>query len=179
MLKEYFNDLAAYNSWADQKAMDWLCQITDEQWEQTNVSSFSSIRQTAVHIASAEKIWIDFWTQAADPVYLSANFTGSRNELLRIWKTASNGLETYIKSHPEEELGQSVRFIYPNGNTGQMPYYQTFAHIVNHSTYHRGQLVTLLRQAGYNQFSSIDLATYYIQREKKSNTKNEHPFICV
>jgi hypothetical protein len=48
-----------------------------------------------------------------------------------------------------------VRFIYPNGDTGQMPYYQTFAHIVNHSTYHRGQLVTLLRQAGYDQFSSI------------------------
>jgi uncharacterized damage-inducible protein DinB len=162
MLKQYFTDLAAYNSWADQKSMDWLRQITDEQWEQINVSSFSSIRQTAVHIASAEKIWIDFWTGAADPVYLSANFTGTKNELLDIWKAASNGLETYIESHPEEEFGHPVRLIYPNGNTGQMPYYQTFAHIVNHSAYHRGQLVTLLRQAGYDRFSSIDLATYYI-----------------
>jgi uncharacterized damage-inducible protein DinB len=44
MLKQYFTDLAAYNSWADQKSMDWLRQITDEQWEQINVSSFSSIR---------------------------------------------------------------------------------------------------------------------------------------
>jgi uncharacterized damage-inducible protein DinB len=162
MLKQYFTDLAAYNSWADEKAIDWLSQITDEQWEQVNVSSFCSIRQTAVHIASAEKIWIDFWTKAADPVYLSANFTGNKDELLSIWKAASEGLETYIKGHPEEEFMRSVSFIYPNGNTGQMPYYQTFAHIVNHSTYHRGQLVTLLRQAGYNQFSSIDLATYFI-----------------
>ena len=144
--------------------MDWLSQITDEQWEQVNVSSFSSIRQSAVHIASAEKIWIDFWTSAADPDYLSANFTGTKNELLNIWKLASNGLESYIINHPEEDLGKSVSFIYPNGNVGQMPYYQTFAHIVNHSTYHRGQLVTLLRQAGYNQFSSIDLATYYITK---------------
>ncbi|MET3979718.1 putative damage-inducible protein DinB [Mucilaginibacter sp. UYP25] len=165
MLKQYFTDLAAYNSWADQKAMDWLRQITDEQWEQVNVSSFSSIRQTAVHIASAEKIWIDFWTKAADPVYLSANFTGSKNELFTIWKAASNGLEAFIKDHPANHMDESVSFIYPNGNTGQMPYYQTFAHIVNHSTYHRGQLVTLLRQAGYNQFSSIDLATFYIQKE--------------
>jgi uncharacterized damage-inducible protein DinB len=162
MLKQYFTDLAAYNSWADQKAMAWLSQITDEQWEQVNTSSFSSVRQTAVHIASAEKIWIDFWNKVADPVYLSANFMGTKNELLSIWKAASEGLETYIKSHPEEEFMRSVSFIYPNGNTEQMPYYQTFAHIVNHSTYHRGQLVTLLRQAGYNQFSSIDLATYFI-----------------
>jgi uncharacterized damage-inducible protein DinB len=162
MMKQYFTDLAAYNSWADQKAMAWLSQINHEQWEQINVSSFCSIRQTAVHIASAEKIWVDFWIRAADPVYLSANFTGTKNELIDIWKAASNGLETYIKSHPEEDLMQSVSFIYPNGNTGQMPYYQTFAHIVNHSTYHRGQLVTLLRQASFDRFTSIDLATYYI-----------------
>jgi uncharacterized damage-inducible protein DinB len=164
MLKQYFTDLAAYNSWADQKAIDWLSHITDEQWEQVNISSFSSIRQTAVHIASAEKIWIDFWTKAADPVYLSANFTGTKNELKGIWKAASKGLETYIKSHTEEDMMRSVSFIYPNGNTGQMPYYQTFAHIVNHSTYHRGQLVTLLRQAGYSKFSSIDLASFYIHK---------------
>jgi len=164
MLKQYFTDLAAYNSWADQKAIDWLIQITDEQWEQVSVSSFSSIKQTAVHIASAEKIWIDFWTKAADPVYLSANFSGTKNELIGTWKAASNGLETFIKSHPEEDFNQMVSFIYPNGNTGKMPYYQTFAHSVNHSTYHRGQLVTLLRQAGYNQFSSVDLATYYITK---------------
>lgn len=144
--------------------MDWLNQITDEQWEQVNVSSFPSIRQTAVHIASAEKIWVDFWIGAADPVYLSTNFAGTKNELLAIWTAASNGLESYINSHPEEELMRPVSFIYPNGNTGQMRYYQTFAHIVNHSTYHRGQLVTLLRQAGYSQFSSIDLATYHILR---------------
>jgi uncharacterized damage-inducible protein DinB len=162
MLKQYFNDLAAYNRRADQKAMDWLCQITDEQWEQVNVSSFSSIRQTAVHIASAEKIWIDFWNNVANPVYLSANFTGTKTQLTDIWKAASSCLENFIIAHPEENLNQPVSFIYPNGNIGQMPYYQTFAHIINHSTYHRGQLVTLLRQAGFDRFTSIDLATYYI-----------------
>jgi uncharacterized damage-inducible protein DinB len=164
MLKQYFTDLAAYNSWADQKAIDWLSQINHEQWEQINVSSFCSIRQTAVHIASAEKIWVDFWIRAADPVYLSANFTGTKTQLMDIWKAASSRLETFIIAHPEENLNQQVSFIYPNGNLGQMPYYQTFAHIINHSTYHRGQLVTLLRQAGYVQFSSIDLATFYIHK---------------
>jgi len=168
MLKQYFTDLAAYNSWADQKAIDWLSQITDEQWEQVNVSSFSSIRQTAVHIASAEKIWIDFWTGAAKPIYLSAEFAGNKDELLAIWQKASYELEAFIKSHPGEDLMRSVSFIYPNGNTGHMLYYQTFAHIVNHSTYHRGQLVTILRQTGFDRFTSIDLATYYILNAKEA-----------
>lgn len=163
MLKQYFTNLAAYNSWADQKAMDWLSRIIDEQWERVNVSSFCIIRQTAVHIASAEKIWIDFWNKVAYPVYLSANFTGKKDELLVIWKEASNSLAGFLKSYPEEKLTELVSFTYLNGRTGQMQYYQTFAHCINHSTYHRGQLVTLLRQAGYDKFSSLDLATFYIQ----------------
>ncbi|WP_223233283.1 DinB family protein [Chitinophaga sp. CF418] len=32
---------------------------------------------------------------------------------------------------------------------------------MNHSTYHRGQLVNMLRQVGFTQLSSTDLATYY------------------
>ena len=165
MLKAYFTDLSAYNSWANYKAMDWLCQIDDEQWERANVSSFSSVKKTAVHLASAEKIWIDFWTAVKNPVYLSSEFAGTRDELIDIWSAASKGLDSFIQRHPEEDYMRSVIFVYPNGKTGQMPYYQTFAHIINHSTYHRGQLVTLMRQAGYNQFSSIDLATYHILKQ--------------
>jgi len=162
MNKAYFTALAAYNSWANAKAISWLQQITDEQWEQINTSSFSSVKQTAVHIASAEKIWIDFWTKAPNPVYLSSYFQGSRQELIDIWEDTSAGVQNFIEDHPEENLHDPVIFVYPNGRTGQMAYWQTFAHIMNHSTYHRGQLVTLLRQAGYSQFSSIDMATYFI-----------------
>jgi len=162
MNKAYFTALAAYNSWANAKAISWLQRISDEQWEQINASSFSSVKQTAVHIASAEKIWIDFWTKAPNPVYLSSYFQGSRQELIDIWEKTSAGMQNFIEDHPEENLHDPVTFIYPNGRTSQMACWQTFAHIMNHSTYHRGQLVTLLRQAGYSQFSSIDMATYFI-----------------
>jgi uncharacterized damage-inducible protein DinB len=162
MNKKYFEDLAGFNNWADKKAIDYLKQIDDEQWNLVNISSFSSIRQTAIHIASAEKIWGDFWTRAKKPVYLSAVFNGTREELISIWETASAGLKQFIENHSEENLAQPVAFIYPDGRTGTMPYWQTFAHIVNHSTYHRGQLVTLLRQAGCKEFSNMDLATYYL-----------------
>lgn len=162
MNKQYFTGLAAYNSWADDKVMAWLSQITDTQWEQSLLSSFGSIKQTSVHIASAEKIWIDFWTNETRPVYLSAHFEGSKNELIYIWETASAGMRNFIENHAEENYSDPVTFVYPRGGSGQMAYWQSFAHIVNHSTYHRGQLVNLLRQAGFTDLSSLDLATYYL-----------------
>ncbi len=163
MTKNYFADLAAYTRWADQKAMSWLAAIDDNQWELNNPSSFSSVRQTAIHIVSAQKIWIDFWTGVTSPVYLSSIFSGGKNELIAIWQKAGDGLLNFISNYPEHELDLPVTFTYPNGRIGHMPYCQSFAHVVNHSTYHRGQLVTLLRQAGFADFSSTDLATYYQQ----------------
>ncbi|GAB2698297.1 DinB family protein [Mucilaginibacter koreensis] len=162
MKKDYFAVLAAYNRWADQKAMNWLSAIDHEAWQRLNPSSFSSVRQTAIHIASAEKIWVDFWTGTATPVYLSAVFSGDKDELIAIWRKAGEDLVNFISNYPENELDRPVNFVYPNGSTGQMPYYQSFAHVVNHSTYHRGQLITLLHQVGFSELSSTDLATFYL-----------------
>jgi uncharacterized damage-inducible protein DinB len=161
MDKKYFMELAAYNNWADNTAMEWLHQITDEQWNQVITSSFSSIKQTAIHIASAEKIWVDFWEKVPDPVYLSGEFKGTKNDLIAIWEKASAALKFFVEKNPEENYRQHITFKYPRGGEGAMEFWQTFSHIINHSTYHRGQLVTLLRQAGFAKFSSIDLATYY------------------
>lgn len=154
--------LARYNIWANAKAIGWLQQIDDAQWERGIPSSFSSVRQTAIHIASAEKIWVDFWTSKPDPVFLSTTFTGSKDDLIDIWKKASAGMSDFIQECPPDHYWHPIVFHYPRGGEAQMQFAHTVTHIINHSTYHRGQLVTLLRQVGFTGFSSIDLATYYL-----------------
>lgn len=162
MAKNYLIRIANYNHWADNKAMEWLHQIGDEQWEQVIVSSFNSISQTAIHIVSAEKYWVDLWTHTPEPTFLSAQFKGTKDGLIEIWNKSSADISALVNSFPEENYSQSVIFKYPRtGHIGQMPFWETVAHVINHSTYHRGQLVTLLRQAGYINLSSIDMATYF------------------
>lgn len=162
MAKNYLIQIADYNHWADNRAMEWLQQISDEQWEQVIVSSFNSISQTAIHIVSAEKYWVDVWTHIPEPIFLSAQFKGTKDGLLEIWNKSSADISTLVNNFPEGNYSQSVTFKYPRtGRIGQMPFWETVAHVINHSTYHRGQLVTLLRQAGYVNLSSIDMATYF------------------
>ncbi len=163
MTKKYFTALADYNNWADGISIEWLNKIDNEQWEREIESSFNSIKKTATHIVSAKKIWLDFWTKNPHPVYLSAEFKGTKDELLAIWQNASIELTKFISNFPEEDYQKPVDFIYPNGKQGQMIFWQTFPHFVNHATYHRGQLVTMLRQAGFSDFSNTDLATYFIK----------------
>jgi len=160
MTKAFYLSLAAYNRWANGKAAAWLAEITDDQWQQTVASSFESVMQTAIHIASAQKIWVDFWKAESNPVYLSSCFTGTKSELIHLLLESSKNLQAFIENYPEENYTNSISFLYPDGRKGAMPFWQTVSHIINHSTYHRGQLVTLLRNVGYTNFSSTDLATY-------------------
>lgn len=166
MHRKYFSELADYTVWANNMVIDWLYQINDAQWEQVIVSSFSSIKQTTLHIVSAQKIWIDYWQNIPDPVFLSAEFKGTKNDLIAIWKKTSADVKNCIETYPEENYLQPIRFKWPGGGEGRMEFWQTFSHFINHTTYHRGQLVTLLRHAGFTKFSSTDLAAYYRMIQK-------------
>jgi uncharacterized damage-inducible protein DinB len=166
MNKNYFTELADYNCWVNSIIINWLDQIDDRQWEQVIVSSFSSISATAIHIASAQKIWNDYWQNAPDPIFLSAEFKGTKNELITILGKASADLKRFIDQYPAENYLKEIVFKWPGGQEGRMAFWQTFSHMINHSSYHRGQLVTLLRQAGFTKFTSTDLATYYRVHQK-------------
>jgi uncharacterized damage-inducible protein DinB len=162
MTKEYFIELAKYSNWADKFLMDWLVQLNKQQWEQPITSSFNSIKDTVVHMVSAKKIWLDFWTNKPNPVYLSADFTGTKEELIAIWQKASDDLENFVQGFPETNYNQLIAVTYPNGRLAEMEFWKTLPHYVNHATYHRGQAVTMLRQAGFADFRNTDLFTYFI-----------------
>ena len=162
MTKQYFTELASYNNWTDDIIIGWLKQISEDQWEQAVESSFSSIQLTAIHMVSAKKIWIDFWTKKPAPVYLSTVFNGTKDELIAIWQKASDDLKRFVENYPEEDYKLPVTVFYPNGKEAKMEFWKTLPHFVNHATYHRGQLVTILRHAGFTNFTNTDLFTYFI-----------------
>ena len=155
----YFKQLTGYTAWVNKEVISWLRQLTDEQWEQEHQSSFPSIRQTVLHIVSAENVWIEFWRNNPAPVFLSGVFKGGRDELLDLWEKTTVELISFLHEYAPEDYSAPVVLKW-NGETWQMAFWQTLVHFVNHATYHRGQLVTLLHQTGYTGLSSTDLAAF-------------------
>ena len=77
------------------------------------------------------------------------------------WKKISGELKSFIESFDETKMQDSVSFKRPDGNVYELAYYKIFGHVFNHSTYHRGQFVTMLRQAGFTDVYTIDMSTYF------------------
>ena len=161
MTKDYFIQLADYNVWANDIVHSWFDRITDEQSEQVIVSSFPGLSKTALHTAAAETVWLDRLSKVAEPRLLMNTFKGGKKEVQDAWRSSSAGLKTFIENFDESKIQESVSFKRPDGKTYELQYYKIFAHVLNHSAYHRGQIVTMLRQVGFTGMSSTDLSTFF------------------
>ena len=161
MTKNYFTEVADFNVWANNIVWEWLDQISEEQWQQHIVSSFNSIAETVLHVVSAETIWLDRLNKVESPVWLQTTFKGSKKETIELWKRSTVGLKKFMDEFDEAGMMNMLVFKRINGDRYEMPHYQVFAHIFNHSTYHRGQLVTMLRQVGFTDVGSTDKLGFY------------------
>lgn len=165
MSKEYFIELSEYHVWANNRVCDWLDKISEEQWNQTVVSSFNSIYETILHVAAAEKIWVERLQKNSNSEMLTKTFSGSKEELLKTWKEISISFKKLIEGMPEDLFQQKLLFKNTKGIEYNQRYYQLLAHVINHTTYHRGQVVTMLRQVGFTDVNSTDMTTYFRNQE--------------
>jgi len=161
MNHSYFIELAEYNIWANKEVNRWLENISPEQWTQPVVSSFGSIEGTVFHLAGAEKLWRERLVKIQSPSFLSSELRVTKDELLGLWMDASISLREAVFQLDPEQLYNVFGFRRLNGDYMELAYYQAFAHIFNHSTYHRGQILTLLKQVGYQKISSTDMLLFF------------------
>lgn len=155
----------AYNLWANTKVADVLRTIDDKIYFQENNSSFSSIAKTVPHIWGAEFIWLTRMQGESLSAWPSANVTDKTEALDGLIKSSSN-LVSFIQSKDESFLKSTYAYKNMKGEPFVDPFEDTLFHVVNHSTYHRGQIITMLRQSGIKSVPSTDLI-HYLRGVKK------------
>jgi uncharacterized damage-inducible protein DinB len=164
MNTEDFRQLYDYNSWANCHTLDSCAPLTDEQFTRDLVSSFRSVRDTLVHIAGAEWIWLERW-HGRSPIAPPAAETAFPNldSVRRRFDEIDRGLIDYAASLTNEDLQRVLNYKTMAGAPQAQPIWQMLQHLGNHGTYHRGQIVTMLRQLGAKPVST-DMIAFYRER---------------
>jgi uncharacterized damage-inducible protein DinB len=160
MTKEYFTLLADFNIWANDILSGWLESLNEEQWTKELVSSFPTIQETVLHVISAEKAWLQRF-EKKPVVWIQSSFKGSKKEHIDLLKKTSLELRNFVAGFDEQQLPVELTYKRLNGEEKTTPFFVMFAHVFNHSTYHRGQLVTMIRQTGSTNIGSTDLLSFY------------------
>jgi len=159
-MKEILNQLSAYNYWANQLLVEVINQLPEEKQNQQLSSSFSSLYRTVLHMWSAESIWWQRMKLSERLNIPADNFSGDMKELSNQLLNQNRQWNEWIAKANEHQL-QHV-FQYQNSKKEQFkqPTYQMLLHVFNHGTYHRGQLVNMLRQLGVEKVPATDFIVW-------------------
>lgn len=162
-MKNIILDYAHYNLWANTKMCnDFLSKVDEELLDKEVPSSFPSLRKTIVHIWDAETLWYKRLNGEPRPKYpphsdFNGNFSEFKNEFFK----QSRLLIDFVNENNEDSLNADCNYQNTKGEPFTQKVWQCVMHCFNHSSYHRGQIVTMLRNVGFTDLSSTDLITYF------------------
>lgn len=160
-MKELLLQMARYNTWANKQFIDVLLKLDEDVWDMEITSSFPSIRRTVYHLWSAEDIWLQRLNLVEQPQWAESVFSGNFAAALEKWQNASQALQTFVENQYDDEAFRHVLQYYNLKKVSfKIPVYIVLMQAFNHATYHRGQLTTMLRQAGVKKIPGTDLHTF-------------------
>jgi len=173
--------LLAYNRWANQRMLSALEKLTAGQLNSSSQSSFASIHETALHILAAEMLWLKRWKgnspratgsdtasllrSAMSNAGVEVGNLSSVADLRRFCDAIDEERQQFLRVQNDDTLHARLHYTDMEGKEFSMPLAQLMQHVVNHGTYHRGQLTTLLRQAGAETVA-FDMAFFFREQEQ-------------
>ncbi|MBP9096372.1 MAG: DinB family protein [Ignavibacteria bacterium] len=163
-MKTILTDYTNYNYWANKKICDLLLTLDDSVLEKEMYSSFRTIKETVYHIWDAENIWQNRINGESLLIWPSTEFTGNFKEAVKLFNSQSKQLIDLVENNSDTGLIKVIAYKNQAGKEFQNKLYEIIMHCMNHSTFHRGQIVTMLRTAGVTNLFSTDLITYYRER---------------
>jgi uncharacterized damage-inducible protein DinB len=163
MTHQDLSTLLDFHYWARDRMLEAVEPLTPDQYTRDMGNSFRSVRDTAVHIYAAEWIWHQRWRGQSPTALLKPEEFPDCASLRRAW-TEHEPLVRAFLDGMAADLDRVMQYKLLNGTASATPFSQLLQHVVNHASYHRGQVGTMLRQLGAGPIKSTDMVLFHRER---------------
>jgi uncharacterized damage-inducible protein DinB len=156
--------LLDFHYWARDRMFEALRGLSPEQYVRELGGSFKSVRDTVVHTYAAEWIWYMRWQGASPSALVTSDQFPDLASLQKAWAELETKVREFVAGLDDAGVERVLPYTLLSGVASSSPIWQMVQHVVNHGSYHRGQVTTLLRQLGAAPARSCDLIAFYRER---------------
>jgi uncharacterized damage-inducible protein DinB len=155
-----------YHYWARDRLLEAIEGLSADQYSKDLGSSFRSIRETVVHMYAAEWAWYSRWQGTSPAALLSSERYPDVAAIRHAWAENESNVRAFTHGLGESGIATVIEYRLLNGSHGASPFWQMLQHVVNHASYHRGQVTTMLRQLGAPPPKPMDMIAFHrVRRE--------------
>ncbi len=166
MTPEELRTLVDYNYWATYRVLDAVASLTTAQFTEDLGSSFPSVRDTLSHLHGAEWVWMSRLRGESPRAFPPRERFPDAASVRRAWTDTETNLRAYVGGLDRDAAERVLDYRGFGGQPAGSRVDHIIQHLVNHGSYHRGQLTTMLRQLGAAAPASLDLIAYYRERAR-------------
>jgi len=148
MTVDEMRELVAYTEWATAKLLEALRLVPDAARRRRDDSAFGSLHGTFAHIVGAEWVWLERWNGRAPATPAAWVGEASFDGLVQHLDEIQRGRAAYLSALKPTDLAAPIAYRTFAGMEAANPIGDLIKHVVNHGSYHRGQLSMQLRQLG-------------------------------
>ncbi len=147
---KYARTMSAYNRWMNERLYATCATLSDEERKADRGAFFRSIHGTLNHILLADRVWLGRFTQQPFVIEsLDQELYGDFTELSDERQLTDSAIAVWADGLTEEALNSPLNYLRKTSSKpGAYPLWVAVTHLFNHQTHHRGQVTTLLSQAG-------------------------------
>lgn len=160
-MKEFIVKYVNYNLWANKRVIEILMNLSVELWDKELGGSFGSLHKTTAHICNAEMVWLQ---RLIGHVPQVSNIQGKaldKNIVCERWIKSSNEMIQYVLEYCNNvNLSEVITYTNLKGIECSNRRVDAILHCMNHSTFHRGQLINYLRMIQIIDIPSTDYIQY-------------------
>lgn len=158
MTPEHARVMARYNRWMNDKLYAAAETLTDAERKRDRGAFFGSIHRTLNHLLLADRVWLGRFIGASlnegemgpgGIRTLDQELYDDFGELRRERTKTDGEIDAFVATLTDEKLLANLRYL-RRGVVNEFPLWHAVAHLFNHQTHHRGQVTTLLMQAGHD-----------------------------
>ncbi len=147
---EYCHVMARYNRWMNERLYAALAALPDAERKRDRGAFFGSMHDTLNHLLWGDRMWLGrFMGQPCLVGDFGRGMFDDFDTLARERTSTDQAILQWAANVTPEWLASSLRYTSRvDGRTREVRASIAAVHLFNHGTHHRGQLTTLMSQAG-------------------------------
>lgn len=157
--KELLAQNLEYSLWASMKVLEAAEKLSSEEAALNRGNSFGGILDTLVHVFRADRVWLKRFLGEPLAPFAVEGETLSLAVLREQWPAVLGEFAAWVEAQQEERFAEKLYWRNIRGEDKEEKIYKILLHVVNHGSYHRGQVITMIKQAG-GEVVSTDLVYY-------------------
>jgi uncharacterized damage-inducible protein DinB len=170
--KDALKRLLDYTVWANHRVVRAAVVLSPEDFRKDMGSSHGGVRGTLTHMLSAEWMWLERFKGVSPERPIDESEFPDLISLRDRWTAIEEHRAAWFESLSEDAVSKRIRHTTAKGVEHEAPLWQLVQHVANHATYHRAQVITLLRVLGVTPVST-DLLVWDRERQLARDRERE------